>query len=662
MVASSVSAFVSEVLKPNLELKVDSGDLLDVREFRVRERFSSLFEVTVVALSPNPEIDFEAVLAKPALFRVQRNRLAAQLERVWTGVCVRIQQVATDEEGLSTYELTLVPRMWFLTQRRNHRVFQQLSDLEVVLKLLGEWGIEPELRVDQGAYKKRKYRVQYGESDFSFVSRLLEDAGITFYFDQVGDESKLVLNDAPQDNPMRGPIQFIERPMVDKDLDFVTDVRVAQQTRPGKYTIFDHDYRRPSSYKLQGTSAAGNAMEQLMERFHYVPGAFLFRSDPRDATPNADDKGPARHDEGEAARIARRRLEAKRAAARAVSMRVNALDVRPGTTLTITDHPRRELEKKLLVVEAVYEGTSFGSWTQRVEARSAEAPYRPPLATKKPKADGCESATVVGPPGEEIHVDEFGRIRVQFHWDREGKMDQDSSCWIHVSQPWGGAGYGGVNLPRIGQEVIVDFLNADPDRPVVVGRVYTNLQKVPYGLPANKTQSGLRSASSPATGGYNELMFEDAAGRELVRFQAEKDFTGLVKNNAAMNIGNDRTHHVRNDDSESVGRDQTVRIGNDRLISVGRDQVHQIKRHIIQIAETGVFMVMADQDISLESLTKKEIRLTCGQSKIVMKDSEIVIQSPMVHINPGEPPPPPCPAPPSEAEPLPPSDFFFGAP
>src|SRR5262249_42052966 len=157
-----------------------------------------------------------------------------------------------------------------------------------------------------------------------------------------------------------------------------------------------------------------------------------------------------------------------------------------------------------LVVESQIDGVLDRSFSHHVEARSADRPYHPPIVTPRPKVNGVESATVVGPPGEEIHTDEFGRVRVQFHWDREGKLDDNSSCWIHSSQPWGGAGYGGVNLPRVGQEVLVDFLGGDPDRPVIVGRVYTNLQKVPYKLPANKTQSGWKSNSTNNTGGYNE--------------------------------------------------------------------------------------------------------------------------------------------------------------
>ncbi len=632
-----VMSALADALRPNLNVEVASGDLLDVRKFHVTEPMSDLFEVRLMVMSPNPEIDFEAVLGKEATFSISRDRLLSVAYRTWTGICHHIQQIESEEQGLSTYELVIVPKLWFLTQRRNHRMFQQLSDLEIVLKLLSEWGIEPLQKVDAGTYKKRKYRVQYGESDYAFLCRLLEDAGITFYFDQQGAETVLVLNDAPHENPPREPpIRFIDKPMVEKDHEFVTEVRVGQRTRPGKYTIFDHDYRRPASYKLMGTHATGEAFEQRMERFHYVPGASLFRSEPRDATPIADDKGAARHDENEAKRIAQIRLEAKRAAARSATFRSNLIELRPGTVMRVIDHPRRELSKRLLVVHSTYEGTSYGEWAHRLETRSAEIPYRPPLDTPKPKVSGVESATVVGPPGEEIHTDEFGRVRAHFHWDRESKMNQESSCWIHVSQSWGGGGYGGVQLPRVGQEVIVDFLGGDPDRPVIIGRVFTNLQKVPYALPANKTQSGLRSNSSPANGGYNELMFEDAAGRELMRLQAERDFTGLVKRDLRMNIQNNRTHNVGNDDLETVVGEQTVKVAKKRKVRVKLDQQHSVGENIVVQAVNGGTTHLSKKTI-LQWSDEKIVLCVGPDSFIEITPEKITIQSKLVHINPGAP-------------------------
>jgi type VI secretion system secreted protein VgrG len=593
-----------------VEAHVATGDALDVRHFQVSERMSSLFEVRIVAMSHNPDIDFEAVIGQPMSF------IAHGAEaRSWVGLCSHLRQVRVEENHLSTYELTLVPTLWLATQRRNFRMFQHLSELDIVLQLLGEWGIKPTQRLtDQ--YKKRKYRLQYGETDYAFICRMLEDAGVSFYFDNLG-ESGMVLDDGPQGNAARLPLVFSDTPM-NGAVDYVTQVHVDRRLRPGKYTVRDHDYRRPASYPLLATAAGGRPVEEKLERFHYVPGAFLYESQKGENTPAADDQGKYRADEPEGEALARRRLEAQRTSAREVSFESNALDLAPGSVVTFLDHPKSELgpTKRLLVVESTLTGDLPGAWVHACTAVSADERYRPELDTPKPRAQGVESATVVGPPGEEIHVDEFGRVRVQFHWDREGQMNQHSSCWIHVNQPWGGAGFGGTNLPRIGQEVIVDFLGADPDRPVITGRVYTNLTKTPYALPGNKTQSGWKSNTSPTDGGYNEIMFEDKAGSELVRFQAQKDHHELVKNDRASTIGNDRTTNIGNDESQTVGNNLTQQVmsslsemvGMNRSRSVGNDENVQIARNMI--TQVG-----------------QMVQIVCGKSSFYMdKDGNIVLK------------------------------------
>ena len=234
----------------NLAVTVASGDVLDTRQFVVHERMSTLFTITLVVRSENPDIDFDAVVGKPAKF-VAHTASLVRPERTWTGICSQLQQVAVEPTGVSTYELTIVPTMWLMTQRRNHRIFQILSEPEIALKVLQEWGITPTLHVDMGSYKTRKYRVQYAESDFAFVCRMLEDSGISFYFEEDGGETKLVLCDAPQKNPPREPpIRFVDSPSVIRaDHEHVTSVRIGQQVRPGKYTL--RDLRLPEAARLQ---------------------------------------------------------------------------------------------------------------------------------------------------------------------------------------------------------------------------------------------------------------------------------------------------------------------------------------------------------------------------------------------------------------------------
>jgi type VI secretion system secreted protein VgrG len=640
-------------LTGNLVVTVASKDTLDVRQFVVQERMSTLFKVTLVALSENPDIDFDAVIGQPARFLLHTHDLAHP-ERYWSGVCSHLQQVAVEPRGLSTYQITLVPNLWLATQRRNYRMFQQLSELEIAIKVLREWGIDPRLQVELAAYKKRKYRVQYAENDFAFISRMLEDVGVSFYFEQEAGESRLVLAEAPQQNELRTPrIHYRDNPMVANPQDkYVTSVHVAQQVRPGKYTLRDHDYRKSPTYKLVASAEDSNVpVEERLERFHYTPGAFLFQSEQGGSTPVADDKGKHRTDEAEGATLARKRLDAKRGSAKVITFETNAHDLAPGVVMGFLDHPRSDLgdEKKLLIVQTTFNGSSSGEWMHSVEARGAEHTYRPPMITPKPKISGVESVTIVGRAGEEIHTDEFGRVRVHFHWDRESQMDDNSSCWIHVSQAWSGGGFGGVNLPRVGQEVLVDFLGGDPDRPVITGRVYTNLQKVPYGLPANKTQSGMKSASTHKTGGYNEIMMEDAAGKELLRMQAELDFDFLVKRNWTTTVGHDRTDVTRNDNTERVTGNQSVTVNKNREVTVlldekktviGRrdvivlkDLMHAVKGSIAQSALTGSTTHTSSKMTVIES--DESIVLFVGASSISITGEKITIQSPRVEINPG---------------------------
>jgi len=606
----------------NLELVLASGDALDVRRFQVKERVSTLFEVKLVVLGANPDLDLEAIVGSPARF-VARGGAESAHVRSWSGVCIRLEQVRAEETGLSTYELEIAPTLWLLTQRRNHRIFQRMTELEIVKKLLGEWGIEPLVRVaDPG--RKREIRVQHAESDYRFMCRMLEDAGITFFFELEDGETRLVLTDAPHAADPRPSISFRDAPTV-ADREHVTALRASRRLRPGKYTVRDRDYRRPASFKLLGTASGGAEIEQQLERVHYVEGAFVYEGK-GGGTPVADDKGVYRADEGEAAALAKRRLDAKRATANEVSFSTNTIDMAPGVVVSILDHPKKEVgsDKPLLVVGATFSGKNDGDWNYDIEAVSASVPFAPELSTPKPKVTGLESATVVGPAGEEIHVDELGRVRVHFHWDAESGMNDESSCWIPVCHPWAGTGFGMVNIPRIGQEVIVDFLGGDPDRPVVVGRVYTSTQKVPYSLPGNKTQSGWKSNSTGGGGGYNEIMFEDAGGQELFRVQAEKDLAKLVKHDETVTIGHDRTKFVGNDDSLTVGNDRTHLVGNNESISIGVNQT--IRVGVNQSTSVGVNQSLkVGKNQSVEIGKNQTIHIGKNQSLTVDGDQSITL-------------------------------------
>ena len=561
---------------------------LSVRRFAVNEAISSLFTVSIWARSESPAIDLEAIVGRPASLRVVSGMLHAQQggARLWTGICSHMEQVRgvtpqPGEKPLSTYYLRIVPALWLLTQRRNYRTFQHLSIPDISDELLGEWGLETAWKVDRARYPKLEYKVQYGESDHAFLTRLWEEAGIAFTFpddDKAG--STLTLSDSLHLTPPRpgAPIDYVDNPGESSEREFVTNVRLAHDVLPGAYTIRDYDFRNPA-FQLIGDPPKEKAPEDKYEQYHYQPGAFLIETGKGGGTPSADDKGIARYDAPFGKDRAARALAGERVDKRTISLTTNTIDLWPGVVFSMANHPHPEIDDaaKLLVSEFSVEGSPDGEWTMSALALFAEVPYRPPLRTPKPPVNGVQSATVVGPKGQEIHTDEFGRVRVQFPWDREGTEDDSSSCWIRVSQGWAGTGYGMIIIPRIGQEVLVGFLEGDPDQPIIVGRVFNATQAVPYKLPDHKTRSTWKSNSSMGGGGFNEIMFEDLAGKELVYEQAEKNRRRLVKNDETITIGHDRQKLVKNDEFDRTLGNLKVYVGKDHDVVVKQHRRERVE-------------------------------------------------------------------------------------
>jgi type VI secretion system secreted protein VgrG len=575
--------------KDKVSLELDGGnDDLEPRGFRAFERMNGLFEVEVLGRSSSADIDLESKIGRPAKLSIETPLdLVTPSQRSWTGICVDYAQTRVAPNGLSTYQLSIRPLLWKLSQRRNHRLFQHLSIPSIATNLLDEWQVPHELKLEQDEYPKLELRIQYGESDYDFLERLLEEAGIAYYFDDSDGSSKLVLNDAPGlREPREAKVSFVDEitSASATETEFATNMVLRHHVRTGAVTYRDYDYRRPS-LDLRGASADKSETEVSYEEFVYHPGRFLHDEGNGGNTPSADDKGMARHEEGHGNKNASRRLEAYRGRKRIVTFDTNVIDLAPGVTFAFSDHPRADLGATLLAETFELVADENESWKVSGTAVFAEAAYRPLPDTPKPKVFGVQMATVVGPSGEEIHTDEYGRVRVQFPWDREGRLDDGSSCWMRVSQGWAGAGYGGQMIPRISQEVLVSFLDGDPDQPIVVGRVHNEAEPAPYKLPENKTVSTIKSDTSPRDGGFNELRFEDAAGRQLVYMQAEKDWSSLVKNDQMHVVGANRATLVRGEESsttignhtrmvkaseqETVGQNRTSVVGRDRHTTVG---------------------------------------------------------------------------------------------
>lgn len=617
---------------PTFELTFESGEKsLGTRIFSVQEGISKLFQLSVIALSEKADIDLESLVGKAVEFRaLSAVAHLTQRARHWKGVVSYIEQLRTEtsEKGQSTYSIIIVPKLWLLTQRQNYRIFQHLSVPDITDKILGEWGIEPAWAIDRGAYPKLEYKVQYGESDYGFLSRLLEEAGIAFLFPDGAGGSLLTFSDHLSTGKLHdaSPVQFVDEPNQSSEKEFVTDVQLCHGVRPGAYTVRDHDFRKPS-FELLGVAPKAPAPEARYEQYHYRPGAFLVEGAKGGGTPVADDKGIARHEQPAGTAYATRSLAAERAGKREISFASNVFGLQPGALLTIDHHPHPALAPAswLLLTELQIEGGHGVQWTTSIKAAFALDGYRPPHATPKPEVKGVQSATVVGPPGEEIYVDELGRARVQFPWDREGKRDDDSSCWMRVSQGWAGTGFGALSLPRVGQEVLVGFLGGDPDQPIIVGRVFNATEQVPYKLPQHKSRSTWKSNSYPGGGGgFNEILFEDAREHELVYMQAQKNLRQLVKNDETVTVGGDRQDLVKGDLSHEIRGNHKV------LVGAGQDLVvRSAKKELVgadsDLHVKGGRVVRVDGDDAL--IVGGEVHVKAG-SAIVLEGPDLTLQGP----------------------------------
>lgn len=482
-------------------------------------------------------------------------------ERFFDGLVEKFRFVGL-KDGWGLYELTLRPHLWFLSKTTDNRIFQSKTVVEIVEEILGEQsGLVFENRLS-GTYPPRDYCVQYGESDLDFIQRLLEHEGI-YYFHEfedgghtlvlVDDITNLVAVDDVSAIEFEGDVQEAS-----PDVEVITDWDRCDSVAPGKYIHTDYDFTKPSADLMATDTLPVGHEQDDKERYSY-PGYYTEM-----------DRG------GDLATI---RLQEGLSPAQRIVARSTARMPWSGARFALEAYPREAENLEYCILRVDYDMRSVdycaissieheSGFEAKYLLMPGDVQYRPPHTTPKSVMQGPQTAVVVGPAGEEIHTDEYSRVKVQFHWDRLGQKDENSSCWVRVSSVWAGSGWGFIQIPRIGQEVIVDFLEGDPDQPIITGRVYNAEQMPPYGLPDNATQSGWKSNSSKGGGGWNELRFEDKKGSEEVYFQAEKDHNELVKNNESRNIGNDFLENVGHDAEQNVSNDRTETVGNDKSTSV----------------------------------------------------------------------------------------------
>jgi type VI secretion system secreted protein VgrG len=548
-------------------------DELILTAFRGTEGMSRLFSFDLVALSHNQGIAFEKIVGKSVTISVA---LADNTKRYFNGIVSRFTQMGAGrpqdkEVHFAEYRAVMVPWLWFLALTENSKIFQDKSVPDIVKEVFDNRGFTDYALRLHGDFDKRVYCVQYRESDLQFVSRLLEDEGIHYFFEHEDGKHTLVLADDPAENkpcPQQKTARFVVTAGAWKDEDRIQEFQKRVEVMPTKITLNDYNFEVPAGNLKVDAPISKKLTDRDCEIYDY-PGGF--------------EKRPA----GD--RLANIRMQEEEAR---VSVLTGVSDCRAftsGQKFELKDYQRADMtDKQYVLTQIAHEamqkiaasGGSGGeaSYRNQFSCIPSDVRFRPPRETPRTVVRGTQTAVVVGPSGEEIFTDEHGRIKVQFHWDRIGKNDDKSSCWIRVAQVWSGPGWGGVFIPRIGQEVIVDFLEGDPDRPIVIGAVYNGTNTPPYPLPGEKTKSTIKSDTTIGGGGYNEFRFEDKSGSEEVFLRGQKDWTIRIGNdkdqevgrNEALSVGSNRTKSVGANQMETIGIDKTITVGNNHTENIGK--------------------------------------------------------------------------------------------
>ena len=539
---------------------------LYVVKLRGYEGLSELYEFEVDFVSDDAAIDFDSVIGKPALLEM----LTGDEPRHVHGIVNRFEETGVGQK-MTSYTASMVPTLWTFGLKLDCCIYQDLKAPDVIKDVLESGGMSSGKDFDfqlKAIYPKREYIVQYRESDLDFIRRLAEELGIFFFFEHSEDGHKLVFADDPgAHQDVHGLVVLPYRAAdtnMQSDSERVSNLRYIRTMRTGKVSMHSYSFEKPA-LGLQ-SDAASDAEKEHVE----------FDFDGRYGQP-----GDGKH-------LAKMRSEAYAARRRVLKGESNCRQLTAGYKFGVEDHPRDEFNADFVLTSIRHRGDqpqaggaeSFGDETDRpvyrnkFEAIPASVPFRPLPLTQRALVDGPQTAIVTGPSGEEIYTDAHARVKVKFHWDRYGKGDEKSSCWMRVSQS---QRIGDLVIPRVGQEVIVGFLEGDPDQPMVIGRVYHGTNVPSYSQPGDKTRSTFKTFTSPGGQGSNEMRFEDASGKEEVYFHAQKDMNTAVENDTADTIGRDTTVTIGRDETLEVKHDRTRKVGNNEAVDVGKDQLIQIK-------------------------------------------------------------------------------------
>ncbi|MBM3571368.1 MAG: type VI secretion system tip protein VgrG [Alphaproteobacteria bacterium] len=513
-----------------------AGDgVLIIKKLKGEEMISGLFTFTATLVSEDLDLDLSTMVGKNMTVTID---LSDGSQRYIHGLVRRFRLVKIGDDDQALYEAEMVPWLWQLKLARDCRIFQAKTVPEIIKAVFTDLGFADVKDALTRTYTARDYCVWYKESAFDFVSRLMEDEGIFYYFEHAVDKHTLVLcddADGYQDCLAVAAVEYREPEGTKMEEDVISHCLLERQVVPGGYTLDDYNFQTPATSLVAAQAGTFGTM-----KLYDFPGGFITK------------------DAGDA--LAKLRLDAVETDVLVMTGTSRCRGFLPGHKFTMSDHDRADMNTGY-VLYAVRVEADLDGYENSFTALPATVTYRPPLRTPRPRAVGAETATVVGKSGEEIWTDEFGRIKVQFHWDRLGQNDENSSCWVRVAQGWAGKSWGFVFLPRIGMEVIVNFLDGDPDRPIVTGAVYNGTQTVPYGLPDQATKSTIKSNTSKGGNGSNEIRFEDKKDAEEIYVHAQKDVNVVIENARTTTINKaDETLTIA-----KGNRTETISEGNDSL-------------------------------------------------------------------------------------------------
>ncbi len=540
-------------------------DVLVLDSFHYAEEFGKPFSLTVRARPSDPTADVYSLVGKSVSVKI---RMLNDEDRLLVAIVRAVHEPGTiNAERIWT--LTCSPRLWLASLTTNCKIFQNKTVPDIIKAVLGKISVKIDDRLSE-SYRTWKYCVQYRESDLDFVTRLMEQEGITYHFLH-DEEDTLVLCDSTSSiRPLKHykEIDFHD-PNAGGVFDGVTSFSVSLGLQPERVVFDDYDFKVPTKELQKFAKVDFTHLAPATERYDY-PGEYW--------------------EPGDGEGVAKRHAEDIATGAQVYSGAAKCRGLYCGGKFTLKDPTlalRSGLAREYTITACSMTGQndSLSSGTARpgthfetsFTAIHADRVFRPARTTRKPLIVGPQTAVVVGPSGEEIHTDEHARVKVQFHWDRDGKMDENSSCWVRVSQAWAGKSWGSVVLPRIGDEVIVEFAEGDPDRPIVTGRLYNNDNKSPFKMPDSKNTLGMKSSSTKGGGGYNEISMDDSKGKEKVTIHGQYDMSTTVKHDQTNTIHNDRTTKVDVNDAETVGSNQTVSVGGKQTTTVSGDRIAHFK-------------------------------------------------------------------------------------